>query len=178
MILVKNGQAPFFMGFVRQRSGPRRRSVTGTGRYRIGLLQDYGKIVPGATVVKWMRRKGYADGICGRNSLRRERTPTCYRSLSGGPSAWPCRHPRPLPAIVVCLEILLLGLVGIQHWFGECGAWAGCRHELGVRGIGDFVHNPSAAHEFVARQRDVARACGGEGPWGPVGGIGGRWTTR
>ena len=57
-------------------------------------------------------------------------------------------------------------------------AWAECRHTLDVRGIGDFVYNPSAAHEFVAQQRDAARACGGGGPWGPVGGIGGRWTTR
>ena len=70
------------------------------------------------------------------------------------------------------------GVGTTQHWFGECGAWAGDRRELGVRGTADFFRNPAAAHELVARQRDAARECGGGGPWGPVGGIGGRWTTR
>ena len=70
------------------------------------------------------------------------------------------------------------GVGTTQHWFGECGAWAGDRRELGVRGTADFFRNPAAAHELVARQRDAARECGGGGPWGPVGGIGGRWSTR
>ena len=64
----------------------------------------------------------------------------------------------------------------------SCGAWAaGCRHGLGVRSVGDFVHNPLAAYELVVRQRDAAQAPfqvnkgrGGQsvekGAGGPVGG--------
>ena len=38
-------------------------------------------------------------------------------------------------------------------------AWAGDRRELlGARGMADFVRNPAAAHELVARQSDAARA--------------------
>ena len=39
------------------------------------------------------------------------------------------------------------GVGTTQHWFGECGAWAGDRRELGVRGTADFFRNPATAHD-------------------------------
>ena len=87
-----------------------------------------------------------------------------------------------------CLQIMLCQHVPVPPttWcFCRCQPrspppWA-CTCSHGPKAAGIAAHKSSRHIHGVlelARQRDAARVCGGGGPWGPVGRIGGRWTTR